>query len=53
VMTIDRLVLHGLGAVRLIIDLLVYVGLVLSTGAVSVGESLALVKTMRAARSGA
>ena len=50
VMAIDRLVLHDLGPVRLIIDALVYVGLVLASGAVSVGESLQLVKTMRANR---
>ena len=53
VMTMDRLVLHELGAIRLLIDLLVYVGLVLASGAVSVGESLTLVKTMRAAKRGA
>lgn len=50
VMGVDRLVLGSLGAVRLLIDLLIYGGLVLSTGAVSVGESVALVKTMRASR---
>jgi O-antigen/teichoic acid export membrane protein len=50
VMVVDRLLLRELGAVRLVIDLLIYVGLVLSTGAVSVGESLSLVKTMRAQR---
>ncbi len=52
VITLDRLVLQGLGTMRLVIDLLVYVGLVLATGAVSVGESVALVKTMRTAKRG-
>ncbi len=50
VMTLDRLVLHDLGPVRLLIDALVYVGLVLASGAVSVGESMQLVKTMRSNR---
>ncbi len=50
VMGVDRFLLHDLGAVRLIIDLLVYVGIVLASGAVSVGESVSLVKTMRAQR---
>lgn len=52
VMALDRLVLKELGAVRLLIDAMVYLGLVLSTGAVSIGESLALLKTMRAQRRG-
>lgn len=52
VMAVDRLLLSDLGPVRLLIDALIYVGLVLSTGAVSVGESLALIRTMRAQRRG-
>jgi hypothetical protein len=51
VMVIDRFVIHELGAVRLLIDALIYVVLVLSSGAVSVKESLGLIKTMRAQRS--
>ena len=50
VMLVDRLLLNGLGPARLLIDALIYVGLVLTMGAVSVSESLALVKTMRANR---
>lgn len=53
VMTVDRLLLQDLGPVRVLLDALLYVGLVLSTGAVSVQESLALVRTMRSQRSGA
>ena len=52
VIAVDRLVLHDLGAVRLLFDGLIYGGLVLSTGAVSVSESMALVKTMRASAAG-
>jgi O-antigen/teichoic acid export membrane protein len=50
VMLVDRLLLKGVGAVRLLIDALIYVGLVLTMGAVSVSESMALVRTMRAQR---
>lgn len=50
VIAVDRFVLHELGAVRLLLDGAIYLGLVLSTGAVSVRESRSLVKTLRAAR---
>lgn len=50
VMTVDRLLLQGFGAARILIDALIYVGLVLGSGAVSLRESLSLVKTMRAQR---
>lgn len=52
VLTLDRSVLQPLGPARLLLDAALYVILVLSTGAVSVRESLALVKTMRAQRTG-
>lgn len=50
VMTVDRLLLQGFGPARLLIDALIYAGLVLGSGAVSWRESLSLVKTMRAQR---
>lgn len=50
VMLVDRLLLRGLGAARLLIDALVYAGLVLAMGAVSISESVALMKTLRANR---
>lgn len=51
VMLVDRFLLRGLSAGRLLIDALVYVGLILAMGAVSISESLALVRTLRAQKS--
>ncbi len=51
VMLLDRLVLYELGPVRLLIDGAVYALLVLLSGAVSVRESLSVVRTLKAQRS--
>jgi O-antigen/teichoic acid export membrane protein len=50
VAAIDRLLLQPLGGARLLLDGLLYVGLVLGTGAVSVKETAAFVKQIRAER---
>lgn len=53
VMALDRWVLADLGPGRLLIDAGLYVALVLATGAVSLKESMSLLKTMRAQRGAA
>ncbi len=50
VMAVDRWVLQPLGPVRLVVDALMYVVLALLTGAVSVRDSINLVKQLRAQR---
>ncbi|MFO0599051.1 MAG: flippase [Myxococcaceae bacterium] len=53
VMVLDRVVLASFGAARLIIDALIYVGLVIGTRALSIKETLGFVKQVRAQRAAA
>ncbi|MFT3709005.1 MAG: flippase [Archangium sp.] len=50
VMAVDRFLLHNLGPVRLLIDGALYAVLVVISGAVSIKESLAFVRQIRAQR---
>jgi O-antigen/teichoic acid export membrane protein len=52
VMVIDRFLLVGFGPSRILIDGVIYALLVLGSGAVTVGETMKLVRTMRAQRAG-
>lgn len=50
VFLIDRLLLQSLGPARLLLDGVLYVGLVLGTGAVSIQDTVGFLKQVRAAR---